>query len=199
MIFDEAAEAEGKQYFRLGAIEVSPDGRYAAMLVDDDGSERFQLRIRDLATGRDIETVTEVGIGQPVWTADSRGIVFTEVNEQLAQLPRPAAPARPAGRPSDRTLYEETENIAFTVGVGRTAGPALHPDLDRREQLQRGPLRPRRQSRGAADPDRARAGPNIQYAVDASHGKLWILTNDDHVNFRLAEAAPEQPGRLARR
>jgi prolyl oligopeptidase PreP (S9A serine peptidase family) len=72
VIFDEVKEAEGKEYFRLGAMAVSHDGRYAAILVDDDGSERFQLRIRDLATGKDIETVTEVGIGQPVWTADSR-------------------------------------------------------------------------------------------------------------------------------
>ena len=30
--------------------------------------------------------------------------------------------------------------------------------------------------------------------MDASHGKLWILTNDEHVNFRLAEATPERPG-----
>ena len=35
VIFDEPREAEGKQYFRLGAMEVSPDGRYAAILVDD--------------------------------------------------------------------------------------------------------------------------------------------------------------------
>ena len=38
VIYDEPREAEGKQYFRLGALEVSPDGRYAAILVDDDGS-----------------------------------------------------------------------------------------------------------------------------------------------------------------
>jgi len=38
LIFDEPAEAEGKDYFRLGAFEVSPDGRLAATLVDDDGS-----------------------------------------------------------------------------------------------------------------------------------------------------------------
>ena len=81
MIFDEPVEAEGKEYFRLGALEASPDGKLLATLVDDDGSERFQLRIRDLATGKDIETVTEVGIGQPVWTSDSAGIVFTEVND----------------------------------------------------------------------------------------------------------------------
>src|ERR1044072_533814 len=50
IVFDEAAEAQGKQYFRLGAIEISPDGRYAATMVDDSGAERFTLRIRDLAT-----------------------------------------------------------------------------------------------------------------------------------------------------
>ena len=59
-IFDEVAEAEGKPYFRLGALAVSPDGRLAATMVDDEGSERFKLRIRDLASGTDLETVTEV-------------------------------------------------------------------------------------------------------------------------------------------
>ena len=49
-IFDEPAEAEGREYFRLGALEVSPDGRLLATLADYDGSERFELRIRDLAT-----------------------------------------------------------------------------------------------------------------------------------------------------
>ena len=40
LILDEPAEAEGKGYFRLGALEISPDGRLAAIMVDDDGSER---------------------------------------------------------------------------------------------------------------------------------------------------------------
>src|SRR5690606_33784035 len=81
VIYDESAEAAGKQYFRLGALEVSPDGRYLATLTDTSGAERFELRIRDLATGEDIETVSAVAIGQPVWSADSRGVVFTEVND----------------------------------------------------------------------------------------------------------------------
>jgi oligopeptidase B len=192
VILDEPAEAAGKQYFRLGAMEVSPDGRYAAILIDDDGSERFQLRIRDLATGATIETVTEVGIGQPVWTADSRGVVFTEVNENWrsyrARLHRLGEPAA-----NDRTLYEETENIAFTVGVGTTQ--------DRRFILISTGENSSNEVRfvPADNPTApltliAARRPNIQYSVDASHGKLWILTNDDHVNFRIAEATPERPG-----
>jgi oligopeptidase B len=191
-VFDEVAEAAGKQYFRLGAMEVSPDGRYAATLVDDNGSERFKLRIREIATGRDVETVTEVGIGSPVWTADSRAIVFTEVNDnwrsyraRLHRLGQPAA--------SDRTLYEETQNIAFTVDVGRTQ--------DRRYILISTGENSSNEVRfvPADNPEAppvliAARRPLIQYSVDSSHGKLWILTNDDHVNFRIAEADPAHPG-----
>jgi oligopeptidase B len=192
VVFDETAEAAGKQYFRLGAMEVSPDGRYAATLVDDSGSERFKLRIRDIAAGRDIETVSEVGIGSPVWTADSRALVFTEVNEnwrsyraRLHRLGQPAA--------NDRTLYEETQNIAFTVDVGRTQ--------DRRYILISTGENSSNEVRfvPADNPEAppvliAARRPSIQYSVDSSHGKLWILTNDDHVNFRIAEADPAHPG-----
>ena len=60
LIFDEPAEAQGGHYFRFGALQVSPDGKLLATLADYDGSERFQLRIRDLSTGKDTETVTDV-------------------------------------------------------------------------------------------------------------------------------------------
>src|SRR5688500_20398515 len=64
MLFDEPAQAEGKEYFRLGALEVSPDGKLLAVLVDDNGSERIKLRIRDIASSEDVETVNDVAIGQ---------------------------------------------------------------------------------------------------------------------------------------
>jgi oligopeptidase B len=192
VIFDEAAEAAGKDYFRLGALAVSPDGRFAATLTDADGSERFTLRIRDLATGADIETVTEVGIGQPIWSAASDAIVFTEVNEHWRSYrARYHRLGTPAGE--DRTLYEETEDLAFTVSLARTQDRGLilistgeHSSNEVRIVPASDPL---------AEPVLiARRRPDIQYSVDAAHGKLWILTNDDHINFRLAEADPARPG-----
>jgi oligopeptidase B len=192
VIFDEPAEAAGKQYFRLGAMAFSPDGRHAAILVDDDGSERFQLRIRDLATGRDVETVSEVGIGEPVWTADSRAVVFTEVNENWrsyrARLHRLGAPLS-----EDRTLYEETENIAFTVGVSQSQDRRFIFITTGENSSNETRFVPSDNVEAPLTLIAARR-PNIQYSVDASHGKLWILTNDGHVNFRIAQAAPERPG-----
>jgi oligopeptidase B len=192
VIFDEAAEAEGKEYFRLGAMAVSPDGRLAATLVDDNGSERFDLRIRDLATGKDIETVTEVGIGQPVWTSDSKGVVFTEVNENWrsyrARFHRLGSPVA-----EDKTLYEETKELGFTVGISKAQDESLifistgdNATNEVRFVSAKDPTQPLTLMSPRKD--------KRQYSVDASHGKLWVLTNDDHVNFRLAEANPKTPG-----
>jgi oligopeptidase B len=93
-----------------------------ATLVDDDGSERFKLVVRDLATGQDIETVTEVGIGNPVWTSDSKGIVFTEVNDQWRSYR--ARYHRIGGDPNNAsTIYERS-----TTSLSRSAWRASTDD-----------------------------------------------------------------------
>ena len=192
IIFDEPAEAAGKDYFRLGALEMSPDGRLAATYVDDSGAERFTLRIRDVATGKDIETITDVAIGQPVWTSGSDGLVFTEVNENWRSY---RARFHRLGTPSDQdvTLYEETEELGFSVGVGRSQDRSLI--LIATGDNATSEVR----FVSAADPTQpltliSPRKENREYHVDAAHGKLWIVTNDDHVNFRLAEADPANPG-----
>lgn len=190
LLIDEPAEAEGREYFRLGAMEVSPDGGLLAWAADDDGSERFKLKIRDLATGKDTEMVTKDAIGRIVWAADGKAFVYTEVNDNWrayrARLHRLGTPPE-----SDVTLYEESDP-GFSVGVDRTQDrshiiistgdhdtseirliPADRPDA---EPLLISPRKVKR-----------------QYSVDMAHGSLWVLTNDDHVNFRIARASIEAP------
>jgi oligopeptidase B len=192
LVLDEPAEAEGKDYYRLGALAVSPDGRLAATLTDDSGSERFTLRIRDIESGEDLETVTEVGIGQPVWSADGGAILFTEVNEHWRSY---RARLHRLGRPvgEDVTLYEESEDLGYSVGLSRSQDRSLifiATGDNASNEIRFVP---------AADPE---AEPVLisarqakrQYMADAAHGRLWILANDEHVNFRLAEADPATPG-----
>jgi oligopeptidase B len=191
IIFDEPAEAEGKEYFLLGALEVSPDGKLLATLTDDNGSERFQLRIRDLSTGEVIESVTDVGIGDPVWTSDSAGLVFTEVNENWRSY---RARYHRLGRPASEavTLYEETEELGFSVGVDKSQDRSLifiatgdNATSEVRFVSADDPAQPLTLISPRL--------PNREYHVDCAHGKLWIVTNDDHVNFRLAEADVAEP------
>jgi oligopeptidase B len=191
LIFDEVKEAEGKQYFRLGALEVSPDGRFAAVLADDDGSERFKLRIRDLATGKDLETITEVGIGSPVWSADSKAVLFTEVNDNWrsyrARYHRLGADPKQA-----RTLYEEKEDKGFSVGLSKSQDHSLifiSTGDNRTSEIRFVPAADPLAAQVMISPRKA----NRLYEADAAHGKLWILTNDNHINFRIASADPKAP------
>jgi len=193
LIFDENAEAEGKEYFRLGAFATSPDGKRLATLVDDDGSERFKLVVRDLATGKVLETVTEVGIGNPVWTSDSKGLVFTEVNDQWRSY---RARYHVVGRPltETKTLYEEKDDIAFSVGVNRSTDDSLifiSTGNNSTNEVRFVPADRPDATPVLVSPRK----PDRQYEIDAAHGKLWILTNDDHVNFRIASADPKAPGK----
>jgi oligopeptidase B len=193
LIFDEVKEAAGKEYFCRGAMEVSPDGHLAAVLIDDNGSERFKLKVRDLNTGKELETVTESGIGLPVWTSDSQGLVFAEVNEHWrsyrARYHRVGAPLSEI-----RTIYEEKDDKGFSVGLSKSQDRSLifvaSGDNTTSEVY----------FVAASDPMKpltliAKRKKDHQYEADAAHGKLWILTNDNHINFRIVSADPESPGK----
>ena len=105
-------------------LRVSPDGKLLATLVDDDGSERFKLVIRDLATGKDLETVTKVGIGNPVWTSDSR--VSSSPRSTTSGASYRAQYHRIGNDPAKAvTLYEEKDDIAFSVGAARSTDDSL--------------------------------------------------------------------------
>ena len=54
VLLDGNAEAAGKSYWDLGATAHSPDHKLLAYATDDKGSELYTVRIRDLATGKDL-------------------------------------------------------------------------------------------------------------------------------------------------
>ncbi len=191
VILDEVAEAAGHDYFRLGALAVSPDGRLLAWTSDANGAERFTLRIRDLASGRDVETVSAVVNGAVLWSSASDAVAYTEVNDNWRTFRARLHPL--GGDPAaDATLYEEADQ-GFNVGLGRTH--------DRQWLVIRAGDHATSEVRlvPAADPSAPPllVAPRVvdrQYEVDAAHGTLWVLTNDEHVNFRIASADPATPG-----
>lgn len=118
VILDGDAEAEGVEYFSLGALEHSPDQRYVAWAVDTNGSEYYEIRIRDLETGEDIATLTDEGYGSLEWANDSRTIYWVWRDGNA----RPKRVYRQAIDSTERELvYEETDDGYF-IGVSRTDG-----------------------------------------------------------------------------
>lgn len=190
VLFDEPKAAEGKDYFQLGILEPSPDGRLLAYATDVKGDERYTLMIRDIATGRDFGPISAKVSGDVVWAADSKSLVYTEVNEQWRSY-KALHHTLQTDPKTDRVLYEE-KDPGFQVGVDETQDREWIVIATGDNQTSEIRLIP------AADPATAPVlvSPRKvkrQYAVDSAHGKLWIITNDDHINFRIAEADPARP------
>lgn len=191
LILDEVALAAGKDYFRLGAISVSANGRLLAYAIDDNGSERFTARIKDLASGALLADEIPGTLSGLVWVAGDTGLVYSLANDQwrtdnarLHWLGQPVA--------SDIELYHEDDE-GFRVGSSLSAneqwliiGTSDHETSEVRLVPAADPL---------AAPILVRARQEgVEYDVDLRGDTLFIHANDTHENFRLATAGLSDPG-----
>ncbi|MES2442102.1 MAG: S9 family peptidase [Pseudomonadota bacterium] len=196
LILDEPALAAGKDYFSLGAFSASDDGRWLAYAYDDNGSERFEVRVKDLATGELLPDVIPGVLSELVWTADSKGFLYALVNDNWRtdrvkwhKLGEPVA--------DDMEIYHEADE-GFRVGVGETQSRKWLIVSTGDHVTSEVYLLP------ADDP----AAPLLcvsprqvgrEYDVDEHDGTLFIHTNDTDPNFRLATAPIESPGEWTER
>lgn len=190
LILDEVALAEGHEYFRLGAISVSMDGKLLAWSVDDNGSERFTARFKNLETGEMLPDEIPGTLSSLVWVAQDRGLVYSLANEQWRT---DNARLHLLGQPisSDIELYHEDDE-GFRVGASLSAneqwliiGTSDHETSEVRLVPAADPLahpvlvRPREKG--------------VEYDVDLHEDTLFIHANDTHENFRLATAHLSHP------
>ncbi|MBU6395623.1 MAG: S9 family peptidase [Sphingomonadales bacterium] len=191
LILDEVALAEGKAYFRLGALSVSSDGRLLAWAVDDNGSERFTARIKVIETGEELPDVIPGTLSALVWAAGDKALVYSLANAQWrtdnARLHWLGTPVE-----SDVELYHEDDE-GFRVSAGLSANDEWlviatgdHETSEVRLVPASDPLAP---------PLLVRARQTgVEYDVDVRGDTLFVHTNDTHENFRLATAPLTSPG-----
>ena len=188
IVLSEPVEAAGKDYFRLAGISVAPDGSRAAWTADDDGSERFKLFVRDLATGADTLVAT-TAIGIAVWSADSASLAWTEVNDQWRPF---RVRLHRLGETDDAVVYEEAD-ASFFVGLDRST--------DRRWLIVTAADHVTSEVRLVPTADLADAPMLVsprqtgrEYDLDVRGDTVFVRTNDSHVNFRLATAPIDDAG-----
>lgn len=191
LILDENTLADGHEYFRLGAVSVSKSGRYLAYSTDTSGAERYIAVIKDLETGEHLaDEIPETRTGL-TWVANDTAIVYGKANENWRVLD---ARMHVIGTPveDDVILYEESDE-SFSVGAGLSAQEdyLIIATGDNETSEVR--------FVSAADPTgeqvlvkERRKG--VEYSVDIREGEVWVWTNDDHINFRLAKADIATPG-----
>ena len=118
LLLDGNELSKGTEYFRFGGIAISPDHTLAAWSFDNKGSEFYELRVRDLASGKDHEVVLENTAGEATWAADGKSYFYTVQDENHRPLKTyHHILGQPQG--SDLLVYEEKDTGLFS-GVGKT-------------------------------------------------------------------------------
>jgi len=115
VLLDGDALGAGKAYFQLGASAHSPDHRMLAWSSDEAGSELYVARVRDLASGADLDDVVPDVSGAPVWTTDASAFYYVRLDAQQ----RPTRVFRHRlGTPADAdALIYETPDPGYFVAV----------------------------------------------------------------------------------
>ncbi|WP_296220784.1 S9 family peptidase [uncultured Sphingomonas sp.] len=191
LLLDETALAAGKEYFRLGAFAVSNDGMKLAYAIDDNGSERFTIHVKDLATGALLPDTIPGMLSDIVWTADDSAFLYGLANKEWrtdnARLHRLGNdPAE------DVELYHEDDE-GYRVAVAETSdrrwiviATGDHVTSEVRLLPADNPLAepimvaPRQSGR--------------EYDVDTHGDTLFIHTNDVDPMWRLVTAPISAPG-----
>ncbi|HXH34589.1 MAG TPA: S9 family peptidase [Plantibacter sp.] len=123
IILDANVEAEGHEFFSLGSFDVADDGTRLLYGVDVEGDERYTVRIRDLATGTDLDDELTGTAGGAEFSPDGAAIVYTTVDDtwrpDTVHLHRVGT-----AQVDDVVLFHEPDE-RFWVGAGFTRSRSL--------------------------------------------------------------------------
>jgi len=183
--------AEGKAFFSLGALSVSPDGKRLAYSVNFTGDERYTMRIKDLVTGQTLADEVPNTYYGSAWSLDGSALFYVTVDEAW----RPYRVWRHVvGTPTsdDVVVFEESDE-KFWLGVGTSRDEKwvmIHTSSKLTSEVhlldaaspagEFSVVAPRRQG--------------VEYDVEVAGDRLLILHNDGAENFELASAPLPRAG-----
>ena len=191
VLLDEDALAKGKAFFQVGAASHSPDHALYAWAADEQGSEYYTIRVKDLATGTEIGQPIESAYGDFTFSPDSQWLfwIFRDENARPSKVYR-----RPSRGGVDALVYEEADEGMF-LGVGTASDDShilIHVGNQETTEILLIP---------AADPTAAPvvAEPRqvgIKYSLDHWTDRWVIRTNaDGAVDFKLSVSEAALPSK----
>jgi oligopeptidase B len=191
LLLDGNALATGREYFRFGGVDLSPDHKLIAWSFDGNGSEFYELRLRDAETGADHTDVLHNTAGEATWAADGKSFFYTlqDDNHRPLKTFRHVLGTR---QDDDVLVYEEKDTGKFT-GVSITNSEKWividSHDHDTSELWLIDAEKPDMVPRLVA----ARV-PGIEYDVEHWNDRFIIRTNrDDAEDYKLVTAPVSDP------
>ncbi len=198
LVLDENDLADGSSYLAVGIREPSPDGATLAYSVDLDGDEVYELRFRDVGSGKDLpETVARTYYGG-AWSADSRTFFYV-VHDQAYrphQVWRHELGTDPAG--DVLVLQEDDQRFElFCEGSRSGAFVVIRSEAKHSSEVWLVPTGAPQLLPSVVQPRVPGLLYWVAHAPRPDGDVLLVVTNDAATEFRLMSAPVHSPGREA--
>lgn len=193
ILLDSNAEAEGHDFFSLGAFTVSLDANLLAYSVDVVGDERYTLRFKDLRTGELYpDEIPNVRSGV-TWAADNRTVYYLTMD--AAQRPDTVWRYRlGSGEPSDQVYHEADERYWLAVGLTRSEAYIFIASASAiTSEWRYGDSADPNALFTVVLPRRDGVEYSVEHAIVGGIDRFLILHNDGAVNFTVVEAPVGDP------
>ncbi len=192
-LLDAEALARQCDYFDLGTIAHSPDHRLLAYAVDRQGSEYFEIRIKNLKTGEDLPDLIVSASDEFIWCADSAALVWVWRDEN--NRPREVRVHKlGAAIQSDTPIYRE-EDEGFFLSLGQTSDKRFILICSNDHSTSEVHVLDT-QSPNATPKLIAPRTRDMEYHVDHAGATFYILSNADGAeDFKVVTAPEATPGR----
>ena len=191
--FDQNALAEGKAYYDVGGLDVSPDGRYLLVLEDTTALRYFTLRIKDLQSGQFLAESRDSVSDGTAWASDGKTFFYT-LPDSARRDYRIARHTLAAGAMADDAIVHYEDDLLFSARVDRLRSGRYLTITSYSFTSSEVRLIDAFAPAGAirmVEPRRA----DVEYSVDHRGDRLYIVTNDEAPNFRVMTAPVASPER----
>ncbi|WP_298573515.1 S9 family peptidase [uncultured Luteimonas sp.] len=186
VLLDVNVLAEGKDYYSVGAYEISQDNAVMAWADDTNGRRQYTFRFRNLATGEDYPEQIRGTSGDLVFADDNRTVFYIENDPETLLTKRVKRHVIGTDPATDTVVYEEADD-SFYMGLERTRDDRyilIGVSSTVSDELRYAPASDPREFTVLAPRER-----ELEYSADHLGGRWVILTNaDGATNFKLVQA-----------
>ncbi|CAN5842414.1 S9 family peptidase [soil metagenome] len=194
VLLDGNAEAQGHDFFALGAFDVSPDGKLLAYSTDTAGDERYLLRVKDLETGAVLPDEIPDTHYSVTWTRDGSTLFYTTVDSAWRPFKVWRHVLGSTGTDDELVHHEADER--FFVGVGSTRSERFVLIVASSKITSEVWVIDADTGGGPRLVAARRTGVeyHVEHARVGDQDRFLILHNDQAENFELADAPVQTPG-----
>ena len=191
VLLDEEALAKGTAYFHVGGAGHSPDHALFAWAADAQGSEYYEIHIRNLASGETLPAPATSASGDFAFSPCSQWLywIWRDENARPAKVFR-----RPARGGEDVLVYEEADDGMF-LGVGTTADDShivIHIGNQETTEVRLIPAATPTAQPVVAEPRQV----GVKYSLDHWTDRWVIRSNaDGAVDFKLSVSTAGVPAK----